>query len=82
MRSLGKLLAVASTVLLTLLGALFTCLSYIRSRLPYNEQGNYFDGAVVLHEQAVGVYALLAFIAFAMAGLSLMFLRRLKKNDI
>ena len=33
-----------------------------RRLLPYNEEGRYFDmdNAIVLHEQAVGIYGVLA----------------------
>ncbi len=35
-------------------------LAYARAQLPYSETGSYFDGDVVLHAQAIEVFALLA----------------------
>lgn len=38
----------------------FARIAYLRSALPYNDQGRYFDGMVVWDEQAASVYLLLA----------------------
>ena len=35
-------------------------LVYGRAQLPYSETGSYFEGDVVLHAQAIEVFALLA----------------------
>ncbi|MDZ7920434.1 hypothetical protein [Rhodoferax sp.] len=35
-------------------------LAWTRAQLPYSENGSYLDGDVVVHEQAVAVYAVLA----------------------
>ena len=43
--------------------ALLTVLAVAKARLPYNEEGNHFDGLVVHHEGSVAVYAVLAVVA-------------------
>ena len=51
-------------------GAISCALPYVawqRSGLPYNEQGQYFDGLVNYHQQSVLVYAVLAFAALLLA---------------
>ena len=56
-------------------------LAYARAQLPYSETGSYLDGEVVLHAQAVVVFALLALVcllaACAMAWCALRIRRRL-----
>ncbi len=61
-RGLG-LLAMVSTVP----AALLTVLAWTRARLPYNEEGNHFDGLVVHHEGSVLVYAALAVVFWLVA---------------
>lgn len=43
-------------------------LAYARAQLPYSETGSYLDGDVVLHAQAVVVFALLAVACLLAAG--------------
>ncbi len=40
--------------------ALITVFAWAQAHLPYNEEGNHFDGLVVHHEGSVFVYAALA----------------------
>ena len=40
--------------------ALLSVFAWAQARLPYNEEGNHFDGLVVHHEGSVLVYAALA----------------------
>ena len=53
------------TTILALIGGLFSILAYSRARLPYNEEGRYYDAtagvvydtdAVTAYTQTVGVY--------------------------
>ena len=78
MKRHGSLLALAASLLFSLLGILLAYLSHARALLPYNEQGIYFDGASAFKEQAVEVYALLAVLAFALAALCLALYRRFR----
>lgn len=45
----------------------FAALAFRRARLPYNEEGNYFDGTVNTHQQSGEVFALLAAFALVLA---------------
>ena len=78
MKRHGSLLALAASLLFSLLGILLAYLSHARALPPYNEQGIYFDGAATFKEQAVEVYALLAVLAFALAALCLALYRRFR----
>jgi len=50
------------------LGALGCAALFVQAtRLPYNDQGHYFDGLVVHHAQAVGVYGGLALVMALLA---------------
>ncbi len=49
------------------LACVLAVVAWQRAGLPYNEQGQYFDGLVNYDEQAVLVYALAAVLAFALA---------------
>jgi hypothetical protein len=51
------------SVLTGAIGVLFVSLTVNRSMLPYNSEGNYFDGVVVYHEQSVLGYGLCACVA-------------------
>jgi hypothetical protein len=44
--------------------ALLTVFAWARAQLPYNEEGNHFDGLVVHHEGSVFVYAALALVCW------------------
>lgn len=46
-------------------GVLFALLAVERGTLPYNSEGNYFDGVVNYHEQSVVVFAILACVSLA-----------------
>ena len=53
--ALGLLALVAGT-----LAMLISAYAIIKSRMPYNEAGNYFDGVIVHHAGSEYVYGLLA----------------------
>ena len=46
------------------IGLVFLILTVQRSRLPYNSEGNYFDGVVNYHEQSIISYGVLACTSF------------------
>lgn len=48
-------------------GLLFLTLAIQRGRLPYNSEGNYFDGVVNYHESSVFGYGVLAVVSFIAA---------------
>lgn len=48
-------------------GLIFLILAVKRSTLPYNSEGNYFDGVVNYHEQSIMVYGILAGASFLCA---------------
>ena len=79
----SRLLSWFTALLATLLagvGLIFLILAVQRSTLPYNSEGNYFDGVVNYHEQSVTVYGILAcacFLASMMLFAVRWFLRRL-----
>jgi hypothetical protein len=50
--------------------ALFTVFAVAKARLPYNEEGNHFDGLVVHHEGAAMVYGALAVVLWVVAVLA------------
>jgi hypothetical protein len=59
----SKLLSWLTAILAALLagvGLIFLILAVRRSMLPYNSEGNYFDGVVNYHEQSVVVYGFMA----------------------
>jgi hypothetical protein len=41
--------------------------AFERAGLPYNEEGDYFDGLVNYHQQSVLAYAVMAFVALLLA---------------
>lgn len=47
--------------------ALLTVFAWTKTQLPYNEEGNHFDGLVVHHEGSVFVYAALAVVFWLVA---------------
>jgi nitrate reductase gamma subunit len=57
-------------------GLIFLTLTVRRSMLPYNSEGNYFDGVVNYHEQSVAVYGVMAGGSF-LAAVVLLGIRRL-----
>lgn len=57
-----NILAIASGVLSLLFGisaALLCAYAYTKARMPYNEEGNYFDGVTVHHASSEYVYGVL-----------------------
>jgi hypothetical protein len=56
-----------------------TVLAVSRARLPYNEEGNHFDGLVVHHEGSAAVFAALALVLWLLAVLAGWSARRLFK---
>ncbi len=46
---------------------LFAVAAFRRARLPYDEEGNFFDGLVSYHQQSVEALALFAVAAFLLA---------------
>ncbi|MFG6178921.1 hypothetical protein ACGTN6_16925 [Halomonas sp. THAF12] len=58
-----KLGAVALGILALAFGTpavLISAYAVIKARMPYNEEGNYFDGVIVHHEGSEYVYGLLS----------------------
>lgn len=60
-------LTTLSAALLAVLGLIFLTLAVRRSTLPYNSEGNYFDGVVNYHEHSVVGYGVMAGITFLAA---------------
>ena len=60
---LSKSLLLVSA-LLSGVGLILAALAVHRSTLPYNSEGNYYDGVVNYHEQAVIAYGVMAGAAF------------------
>ena len=58
-----KIVARTVALGLALLSLLLGGVSVSRMRMPYNEEGRYFDGVVVYHRQAIPLYAGLAVLA-------------------
>jgi branched-subunit amino acid ABC-type transport system permease component len=75
-RSVTSKLLLWFTALLASIGLVFLILAVRRSMLPYNSEGNYFDGVVNYHEQSVVVYGVLAG-AFFLAAIMLFGVRLL-----
>ena len=66
----SKLLSWFTALLAALLagvGLIFLILAVQRSTLPYNSEGNYFDGVVDYHEHSVVVYGFMAGASFLAA---------------
>jgi H+/Cl- antiporter ClcA len=69
---ISKLLAWFIALLAALIagvGLIFLGLAVKRSTLPYNSEGNYFDGVVNYHEQSVFGYGFFAVVSFLVAAL-------------
>lgn len=49
------------------LGCVLALVAWQRARLPYNEEGHYFDGLVNYHQQGVLGYAIAALAALLLA---------------
>jgi hypothetical protein len=63
---ISKLLLCFSSLVVGV-GLIFLILALKRSTLPYNSEGNYFDGVVNYHEQSIISYGILAGAAFLVA---------------
>jgi hypothetical protein len=63
---ISKVLLCFSAVVVSV-GLIFLILALQRSTLPYNSEGNYFDGVVNYHEQSIIVYGILAAASFLCA---------------
>lgn len=50
--------------------AWLTVVAMVKARLPYNEEGNHFDGLVVHHEGAAVAYGALALVLWGVAVLA------------
>jgi hypothetical protein len=85
-KSKGMIQSLISRLLLWLtalsagVGLIFLILAVKRSTLPYNSEGNYFDGIVNYHEQSIAVYAVLAGGSF-LAAIMLFAIRRLAQRS-
>lgn len=60
--------------------ALLTVFAWTKALLPYNEEGNHFDGLVVHHEGSAFVYAALAVAFWLVAVLAGLGARRVFKR--
>ncbi len=69
-------------VILAILTAFFSWLFYIRIRMDYNSEGNYFDDEtlVVYNEQAVLVYGIITFILLTLTVVTTWNLKSTFKN--
>jgi hypothetical protein len=66
-QSITSKLLLLFTALLAGVGLIFLTLAVQRSMLPYNSEGNYFDGVINYHEQSVVFYSILAGASFLAA---------------
>lgn len=62
--------------------AWLTVLAVSKARLPYNEEGNHFDGLVVHHEGTALVYGALAVVFWVVAVLAGLGARRVFKRAL
>jgi hypothetical protein len=62
--------------------AWLTVFAFAKARLPYNEQGNHFDGLVVHHEGTAFVYGALAVVLWVVAVLVGLGARRMFKRAL
>ena len=58
----------------------FSIVWWERDQMPYNEAGRYYDGFVVWHEQAVGVYALLVVVSLIVSVVMLVLFRKVQDD--
>jgi hypothetical protein len=63
------------------IGLITSCITYQRAVMPYNSEGNYFDGMVNYQDGAQFVYGGIALCAFIAAGSAAWILSRLRKTD-
>jgi len=63
---IAKLIAIAFGVT----GIWCGIISYERSLLNYSDEGSYFTGKVILHEQAIGAYLTIALASLLLAAVS------------
>ncbi|AOF87289.1 hypothetical protein BSY239_1367 [Hydrogenophaga sp. RAC07] len=69
--ALGALAVIAAVP-----AAWLTVLAVAKARLPYNEEGNHFDGLVVHHEGTAVAYGVLAVVLWLLALLAALGARR------
>lgn len=63
---LSRLIAIFAAVLAGV-GLIFLTFAIRRSTLPYNSEGNYFDGVVNYHQQSIAGYGVMAGASFLVA---------------
>jgi hypothetical protein len=72
------------SVLLSGVGLFLLIVAMQRRMLPYNSEGNYFDGEGNYHEQSITAYGLLAAVFFLGAAISFairLLVKRLLQSD-
>jgi len=82
-RSRVRTLAMALGLLAVLLAvpaALVSAWAWTKSRMPYNEEGQHFDGLVVHHAGSEYVYAALALVLWLLVGLAIWGARRAQQR--
>ena len=67
-------------VLLTVPAALVSLWAWTKARMPYNEEGQHFDGLVVHHAGSEYVYAALALVLWLLVGLAVWGARRAQRR--
>lgn len=72
-------------IILALLTAIFTWFFYVRTRMDYNSEGNYFDeeSLVTYNEQSLIVYGVISFVLLSLTLLTALKLKSfMSKNKI
>ena len=67
-------------VLLAVLAALVSAWAWAKARMPYNEEGQHFDGLVVHHAGSEYVYAAVALVLWLLVGLAIWGARRAQQR--
>ncbi len=67
-------------VLLAVPAALVSAWAWAKARMPYNEEGQHFDGLVVHHAGSEYVYAAVALVLWLLAGLAVWGARRAQQG--
>jgi hypothetical protein len=75
------LVTVVCVVCFVGIGLVTSVIAYQRAVMPYNSEGNYFDGMVNYQDGAQFVYGGIALIAFISAGFATWILSGLRKAD-
>ncbi|WP_300649781.1 hypothetical protein [Hydrogenophaga sp.] len=82
-RSRVRTLAMALGLLAVLLAvpaALVSAWAWAKARMPYNEEGQHFDGLVVHHAGSEYVYAAVALVLWLLVGLAIWGARRAQQR--